>query len=138
MIFRGCFAYRNDHCIYLKIFGNYQEAAFRILRYKVFSLEGREKTKPNSSCWNYEFAKVKFGSDFVPVHYQTNSIFKDIIQIYFWHSADHVDLPPSPRIFDNHHKILGCETYIHYYPYYFLRVRVETKRQRVPWLDQFE
>ena len=59
-------------------------------------------------------------------------------QLYFWQSVDHVDLPPSLRIFDKNHEILGCETYIHYYPYYFLRVRVETKRQRVPWLDQIE
>ena len=35
-------------------------------------------------------------------------------QIYFWQSVDHVDLPPSPRIFDKKHEILGCETYIHY------------------------
>ena len=33
-------------------------------------------------------------------------------QIYFWHSVDHVDLPPSPRIFDKNHEILGFETYI--------------------------
>ena len=32
----------------------------------------------------------------------------------FMHS---VDLPPSPRIFDKYHKILGGETYILYYPY---------------------
>ena len=43
-------------------------------------------------------------------------------QIYFWHSVDHVDLPPSPRIFDKNHEILGFEIYIVYYPYYFLRV----------------
>ncbi len=59
-------------------------------------------------------------------------------QIYFWQSVDYVDLPPSPRIFDKNHEILGCETYIHYYPYYFLRVRVETKRQGVPCLDQIK
>ena len=78
-----------------------------------------------------------------------NSIFKDIIQIEFDSPSSHpifdkvlimlsVDLPSSPGIFDKNHEILGCETYIHYYPYYFLRVRVETKRQRVPWLDQIE
>ena len=26
--------------------------------------------------------------------------------------VDHVDLPPSPRIFDKNNEILGCETYI--------------------------
>ena len=31
-------------------------------------------------------------------------------QIYFWHIVDHVDLPPSPRIFDKNHKILGFKT----------------------------
>ena len=31
-------------------------------------------------------------------------------QIYFWHCVDHVDLPPSPRIFDKNHEILGFET----------------------------
>ena len=43
-------------------------------------------------------------------------MFKDIIKI----EVDHVDLPPSPRIFDKNHEILGFETYILYYPYYFI------------------
>ena len=45
------------------------------------------------------------------------------LPIYFWHRVDHVDPPSPPRIFDKNHEILGFETYIHYYPYYFLRVR---------------
>ena len=36
---------------------------------------------------------------------------------------DKFDLPPSPRIFDKNHEIHSFETYILYYPYYFLRVR---------------
>ena len=31
-------------------------------------------------------------------------------QIYFWQRVDPVDLPPSPRIFDRNHEILGFET----------------------------
>ena len=65
---------------------------------------------------------------------KTNSIFKDIIPS----EVDPSPSPPifdkfifdtvmimltSPRIFDKNHEILGCEIYIHYYPYYFLRVR---------------
>ena len=54
-------------------------------------------------------------------------------QIYFWHSVDHVDLPPSPRIFDKNHEILGFETYILYYPYYFLRVRGTDRKTQSPF-----
>ena len=32
------------------------------------------------------------------------------LSLYFWKSVDHVDLPPSPRIFDKNHEILGFET----------------------------
>ena len=53
-------------------------------------------------------------------------------QIHFWHSVDHVDLPPSPRIFDKNHEILGFKTYILYYPYYFLRVRGKDRKTQSP------
>ena len=33
---------------------------------------------------------------------------------YFWHCVDYVDLPPSPKIFDKNHEMLGFETYILY------------------------
>ena len=64
-----------------------------------------------------------------------NSIFVDIVQIK-------VDLPPSPRIFDKNHKILGFKTlmffldvapYILYYPYYFLRVRCTDRKTQIPF-----
>ena len=54
-------------------------------------------------------------------------------QIYFWHSIDHVDLPPSPRIFDKDHEALGLETYNLYYPYYFLRVRGTNRKTQTPF-----
>ena len=41
-------------------------------------------------------------------------------QMYFWHGVDHVDLPPSPIIFDKNHEILGFETCILYNPDYFI------------------
>merc|ERR1712002_182346 len=47
--------------------------------------------------------------------------------------VDHVDLPPSPRIFDKNHEILGFETYILYYPYYFLRVRGTDRKTQSPF-----
>ena len=54
-------------------------------------------------------------------------------QIYFWQSVDHVDLPPSPRIFDKNHEILGFETYNLNYPYYFLRVRGTDRKTQSPF-----
>ena len=54
-------------------------------------------------------------------------------QIYFWQSVDHVDLPPSPRIFDKNHEILGFETCILYYPHYFLRVRGTDRMTQSPF-----
>ena len=54
-------------------------------------------------------------------------------QIYFWQSVDHVDLPPSPRIFDIDHEILGFETYNLYYPYYFLRVKGTDRKTQSPF-----
>ena len=53
-------------------------------------------------------------------------------QIYFWQSVDHVDLPPSPRIFDKIYEIFSCETCIHYYPYYFLRDRGRDRKTESP------
>ena len=53
-------------------------------------------------------------------------------QIYFWQSIDHFDLPPSTRIFDKYHEILGFETYIFYYPFYFLRVRGTYRKTQSP------
>ena len=54
-------------------------------------------------------------------------------QIYFWQSVAHVDLPPSPRIFDKNHEILGFETCILYYPHYFLRVRGTDRMTQSPF-----
>ena len=54
-------------------------------------------------------------------------------QIYFWQSVDHVDLPPSPRIFDKNHEILGFETCILFYPHYFLRVRGTDRMTQSPF-----
>ena len=51
----------------------------------------------------------------------------------FWQSVDHVDLPPSPRIFDKNREILGFETYNLYYPYYFLRVRGTDRKTQSPF-----
>ena len=48
-------------------------------------------------------------------------------------SVDHVDLPPSPRIFDKNHEILGFETYILCYPCYFLRVRGTDRKTQSPF-----
>ena len=53
----------------------------------------------------------------------TPSLLSYFWQIHFRHSVDYVDLPPSPRIFDKNHELLGFETCILYYPHYFLRVR---------------
>ena len=75
-----------------------------------------------------------------------HSKFKDIIQIevvplpptlflqiYFWQSDDHVDLPPSLRIFDKNQEILGFETYILSYHYYLLRVRGTERKTQSPF-----
>ena len=77
-----------------------------------------------------------------------NSICKDIIQIevdlppfppvFDKFIFDKVlimltSLPPSPRIFDKNHEILGFETNILYYLFYFL-----IERHRVPWLGHIE
>ena len=44
-------------------------------------------------------------------------------------SVDHVDLPPSPR----NHEIVGVESYILYYPYYFLKVRGTDRKTQSPF-----
>ena len=62
-------------------------------------------------------------------------------QIYFWHIVDHVDLPPSPRIFDKNHKILGFKTLMFFWtlpltfsiiPITFWGSGVQTERHRFP------
>ena len=63
----------------------------------------------------------------------TPSLLPYFWQIYFWQSVAHVDLPPSPRIFDKNHEILGFETCILYYPHYFLRVRGTDRMTQSPF-----
>ena len=37
------------------------------------------------------------------------------------------------QIFDKYHEILGFETYIFYYPFYFLRVRGTDRKTQSPF-----
>ena len=82
---------------------------------------------------------------------QTNSIFRHypnwgwppslppyFRQIYFWQSVDHVDLPPSPRIFDKNRDILDFEFTFSIILITFWGTGVQSEWHRVPWLGQIE
>ena len=99
----------------------------------------------HESCWLWVRGNVKKKKQYICWHCPNwsgpPSLLPYFWQIYFWHIVDHVDLPPSPRIFDKNHKILGFKTLMFFLtlpltfsiiPITFWGSGVQTERHRFP------